>query len=187
MARLLCTLRRCGRMVISRTEEDATQEDYTHDTELSKRPLTRPTPAGESAGAGHPLPLGEGKHPPLPFSSKNRQQNLETQVLRLALGYMTPLLRGVLTPLCGVSATARSRPADDTPRAPAGGFRAGLMPGSPSQRSTPNGEPGFRPLRHDRLDPVTRRQASLSLIGWHGLPSEGSSLHSIELRCPPYS
>ena len=86
MARLLCTLRRCGWMVISRTEEDATQEDYTHDTELSKRPLTRPTAAGENAGAGHPLPLGEGKYAPLPFSSKigSRIQKLRSYGLHLA-------------------------------------------------------------------------------------------------------
>jgi len=27
-----------------------------------KRPLTRPSTAGENAGAGHPLPKGEGSH-----------------------------------------------------------------------------------------------------------------------------
>ena len=43
-----------------RLRNNTTEENHSDDTQLAKKPLTRPAPAGESAGAGHPLPRGEG-------------------------------------------------------------------------------------------------------------------------------
>src|SRR5208337_833488 len=98
--------------------------------------------------SGTPSPLGRGQTPPsaiLLKKSAAESRNSGPTACTWLHDPATPRRADLR-----VSATVRCRLGDDKPHAHAAAFLAASVPGSPSQRSTPSGEPGFRPLRHDR-------------------------------------